>query len=388
MRSYFLLVIFLLLGCCESPDDHKNAVKFTYDGNIKIEACINDSIKGMFILDTGADGLYLDSTFISQHPDIILKSDTAYIGGAGNAGAQKMVIVTNPVLVAVGNQRMTFDTVPVFDLESVNNVPIAGIIGNEFIQNKILVIDNEDSTLALDTLIRSKDYQTRIPFDYQDGRIYLKTQVKLSNGKTVNLKLMMDLGCTDALILNTPVYNKLKPDIRNWIDYSVLDEGVSGNSDGGEFRADQIRIGNIQVNKPLICFSLDTAGAHASDQYDGLLGNGIFDRFNYAIDYRNSLLYLQSNRNFNRSFNSTASGLYLVKEGKVGIVKCIYKQFEPFKQGLNIGDTIISINGMNSSVLNQKQIDDLFKKEGGVITLVKLQSGRHQSIRFKTGVKL
>lgn len=388
MRLFSILLIFLVVSCQNEKTANNNFVKYHYDGNIKIEAFINDSIKGLFIFDTGADGLYLDSSFVSENKSIVKSTDTAIIGGAGNSGNIKIIIINNSLEVSIGKQKMSFDTIPILKLERVNNQKIAGIIGNDFIKKGVLFINNSDTTLAIDTVVDSKKYQTGIPLEFSKGRFYLKVRIILSNGKILEPRLKLDLGCTDAIILNTPFFNKIKSNIPTFIDYAILDGGVSGNTEGGEFRAQQLKLGIKSVDLPIISFSKDTAGALASLKSDGLLGNGFLDRYNYAIDFKHNILYLNSTGKINKPYKSTVSGLYVVKQNDIAIVKCIYKQFEPFKQGVNIGDTIIKINSKDVSGLTQKQIDDILNAENKSIEIVTKHEDKLKHIKYKTEKKI
>jgi hypothetical protein len=199
---------------------------------------------------------------------------------------------------------------------------------------------------------------------------------------------MIDLGCVDMVILNTPYFNKNKLNISNIIDYSVLDFGVSGNSEGGEFRANQLILGNNEISNPVLSFSKDTAGALANSKYDGLLGNGLLDKFNYAIDYKNHLLYLNNNKRTTQQYKTTVSGLYVIKQNNIGIVKCIYKQFEPFKQGINIGDTIVKINNQSISSYTQKDIDDMLNSENKNIIIQVKKYNKLKTITYNAEKKI
>lgn len=388
MRLFSILLIFIVVSCQNEKTANNIFVKYHYDGNIKIEASINDSIKGLFIFDTGADGLYLDSSFVSENKSIVKSTDTAIIGGAGNSGNIKIIIINNSLSVSIGKQKMSFDTIPILKLERINNQKIAGIIGNDFIKKGVLFINNNDTTLAIDTVVDSKKYQTGIPLEFSKGRFYLKVRIILSNGKTLEPRLKLDLGCTDAIILNTPYFNKIKSNIPTFVDYAILDGGVSGNTEGGEFRAQQLKLGIKSVDLPIISFSKDTAGALASLKSDGLLGNGLLDRYNYAIDYKHNVLYLNSIGKINKPYKSTVSGLYVVRQNDIAIVKCIYEQFEPFKQGVNIGDTIIKINNKDVSGLTQKQIDDILNTENKSIEIVTKHEDKLKTIKYKTEKKI
>ncbi len=79
-------------------------------------------------------------------------------------------------------------------MTDINGENIAGIIGNEFIKNQILSIDNERSVLRIDTFIDSKKYDEIIPFQYINGRIYLPVELNIQANQTHKANLLVDLG--------------------------------------------------------------------------------------------------------------------------------------------------------------------------------------------------
>lgn len=103
MRKILLLnqLVLLTLFSCLSQE---NEVRFEKDGSFYIYAIINDSIEGRFILDTGASGLYLDSTFVERHGSIIKSNpDTASMRGAGATDYRQVLLVKDTVKITVGS---------------------------------------------------------------------------------------------------------------------------------------------------------------------------------------------------------------------------------------------------------------------------------------------
>jgi len=363
-------------------------VKFSFDGYIKFEALINDSIKGKFMYDTGASYLILDSTFISGRQKLLRNVDTARIGGAGNRGYHTVKMIRNPLVLSLGDHRVSFDSIPILNLEAINGEEIAGLIGNNFLKGSVLHINNTRSTLRIDTLIDATSYDIAIPFEFDKERIFIHPKIQLTGGGVLEPRLMVDLGCADIVILNTPYYNKIRSSISEAIDYSILDAGVSGNSEGGEFRAQQIQLASYSIPQPVISFSKDVYGALSNTYYDGLIGNELMSRFDYAIDFKHNKLYLKSRKDTHKPFQSTITGVYAVKDGDVAIVKCAYKQFAPFKSGLNIGDTIVSIDSKPIRKFSQKAFDKKFKKDRVDLLIGFKKDGLLKTVRYMKGQKI
>lgn len=378
-----ILIIFILTSCI-----HKNQeVKFEKDGHLYIYATINDSIKGRFLFDTGADGLYLDSTFVSRHTSIIKSNlDTARMRGAGSTGYKKVFLIKDTVKVKVGNYVHDFAISPILKLTDINGENIAGIIGNEFIKNQILIIDNERLMLRIDSTINSKKYEASIPFDYIDGRIYFPVKLNINKNQNITAKLLMDLGCPDAVILNSSYFNSLKSQNilpPNIVDYTILFGGaLGGNSNGGEFRIASLQLGNDNIDNPIISFSKDTLGALSKTNRDGLIGNEILDRYNYAIDYRNQKLHLTKNSKSGKPFKSSLTGFYAMKTNDIATVMSIYYQSDAYKNGVRLGDTIITVNNKKLKDLSEQELRNEMKNEGEQITLTLLKNGEPIEVSF------
>lgn len=386
MRKIILqiaIVCITLLSCTSE----KHVVKFEKDGHFYIYATINDSIEGRFLFDTGASGLYLDSTFVSQHSSIIKSNlDTARMRGAGATGYKQVFLIKDTVNIAVGNYAHNFTNSPILKLTDINGENIAGIIGNQFIQNQILIIDNKRSVLTIDSIANQKEYETEIPFNYIDGRIYLPVDLNIKENQKSTANLLMDLGCADAIILNSQYFNSIESQYilsEEIIDYTILYGGaLGGNSNGGELRITSVKLGNDIINNPIISFSKDTLGAFSKTNYDGLLGNEILDRYNYAIDYRNKKLYLKKNENSKKPFKSSLSGFYAMKTNDIATVMSVYYQSDAYKNGIRLGDTIVSINNKKLKDLTEQEFYKEMKSEGQTVKLTVLREGKSVDILF------
>jgi|GEM_PF-5152582 len=385
--NFLTLTLICSVLTFSSCTNKKDEVKFEKDGGFYIYATINDSIKGRFVFDTGADGLYFDSAFLTRHNSIIKSDlDTARMCGAGSTGLKQVFLVKDTVKITVGNYTHVFTDSPILKLTDINGDNIAGIIGNEFIKNQILIIDNERSVLRIDTAVNSKLYETVIPFNYIDGRIYLPADLNIKENLTVTMNLEMDLGCPDAIILNSPYFKSLETQNilpKNRIDYTHLFGGaLGGNSDGGEFRTSSIKLGNDIINNPIISFSKDTLGAFSNTKYDGLLGNEILNRYNFAIDYQGQKLYLTKNSKSKEPFKASLTGFYAIKRNDVATVNFICYQSEVYKNGLELGDSIVSINNKKVSEMTEKEFYNEMKQEGKEIKLTVKRDNKFIDIPF------
>lgn len=306
--------------------------------------------------------------------------------GAGATDYRQVLLVKDTVKITVGSYNHNFTVSPILKLTDMNGENIAGIIGNKFIKNKILIIDNERSILKIDSVINPGKYNTIIPFKYIDERIYFPVELNIRGNQTITANLLMDLGCADAVILNSPYFDTLKlknilP--QNIIDYTILFGGaLGGNSNGGDFRIASLKLGNSQINSPIISFSKDTLGAFSKTDYDGLIGNEILDRYNYAIDYHNQKLYLTENSKSSKVFKSGLTGFYAMKMNDIAIVMSIYYQSDAYKSGIQLGDTIVSVNNKKVKDLSEQELKNEMKEEGKQVKLTILRNKKPIEISF------
>jgi hypothetical protein len=365
---FCLSILGFLFGCTNRKLE-SNFIKFDYDGHILVNATINDSISGLFILDTGADGLYLDSNFIALNKSIVSSADTAFMRGAGNKGLIPVVIITNSIKAKIGNKSAIFDTIPILKLRQIVNADVAGIIGCDILKDGILAINNADTTLSLDTTIDVSIYNASIPFDYVDGRIFVTPKIEVNKNHSVSPKLMIDLGCADAIIFNSEYYKGISKLIEKHIDFSMADAGISGDSEGGEFRIASFTLGRKTKSEVLVSFSKDSLGAHSSTDYDGLLGNEMLSKYDYIIDFRTKKIHITENIYFSKPFNSTKTGVFAIKDTNFAIVKCVYHQFDAYQKGLRLGDSIVQINNTLISEISQFEIDGILEQSTKSIIL-------------------
>jgi hypothetical protein len=148
------------------------------------------------------------------------------------------------------------------------------------------------------------------------------------------------------------------------VKYFTKYGGVGGESSSYNFFASKLKIGDFSFKNVLIDFSVDTAGAMASEKHLGLLGNEIYERFHVFIDFINNDLYLKPNKKYNDLFESSRLGFSYINRGqtlKYWIVTGLYSSSAAEKGGLMIDDKIICINGVNVGEINYQRQETFFR---------------------------
>ncbi|MCM1502546.1 MAG: hypothetical protein NC115_07775 [Bacteroidales bacterium] len=146
-----ILLPFLLLMATIShmaaKDLPQNAIPFILDSHIYIQATIADTVRVSLIYDTGADRLYLDKDYmeLSGFGKGPMKKGRAKIGGGGNNGAEAVPIIIEPISVSMGNVRHNETITPIINLREILGRHTDGMIGNNAVFGKPLLINYTDS---------------------------------------------------------------------------------------------------------------------------------------------------------------------------------------------------------------------------------------------------
>ena len=391
MTIRLIVIVLILLNISCSKDKAKNKIHFEYDGHIYVEMCISDTIRGKFIFDTGASDLYLDSIFVANTSMQYLNTEDARIGGAGNVGYRTIPLITDTIPFSLGNNLFYSTKTPIIELSGFNDDDIAGIIGINFFKKNILNINFSDKYLCiLDSTTSETIDLDAIDFSLVKNRIYIDTKIIIDSTRTIFGPFEIDLGCADEVLLtnNTAKENALN-EVNKKVSYFISEGGVGGASSSGyDLRANDISIGNYTFKDIVIGYSNDTLGALSKRDYLGLLGAPLFSRFDLFIDFPNQKVFLNALPDSQKKSKSTITGFNGLRRSNGNevfmVVNSIYKPSQVQVAGLQIGDTIVGINGKRIKDYTKEEISELLKTEGIILTLQVKDGIREKTIEFKT----
>jgi hypothetical protein len=209
----------------------------------------------------------------------------------------------------------------------------------------------------------------------------IPTTLGLADGRTVSLKVLMDLGYNDQLQLWAGKENKISAPEK------VLPASLGMNIQGIETRGvvgrlPRIVIGGYEIKDALIAY----VSPEDSKQFptEAMIGLGLLSRFNLMFDYSKQRLTIKPNSKFNEAFEYDMSGLSMrrSKDGFREIVR-LYDNSPASDAGLQVGDRVISIDGQPSIDFDFFRLDSLFKQEGKTVKLVVSRDGREREVSLK-----
>lgn len=421
-----LLFIAILFSLCGNAQDgfvmekgkRKVVIPFQLRSNlIFIDVLVND-VALTFLLDTGVAETVLFSLDENQS---IKFNDTEKIQLQGmgnqapiNALKAKNISMRMPHffdenhnLLIVLNQDVNF---------SPNvGIPVNGILGYDFFKNHPVQIDYSRKRIVILAPAKLskrklKRYQS-IPIDIIKEKPYLDVLVK-SGSKTISAKVLVDNGNSDGLWLFSDRNNSINiPEVKI---ADFLGRGFSGDIYGFKARIESMTIGDFEFKNIITSFpnAISTRNISSNTERLGSVGAEVLRRFDQIYDYRNNMLYLKPNKDFQQDFVYDKSGLQLQHDGLewvkerielntkyVGEVfdgsgekinnsfaykfalKPIYKIFSvrslsaAAEAGFQENDQVLSINGKVAYKLTLDQINKLLRGEENKLIRVEIKRG-------------
>ncbi len=303
-------------------------------------------------------------------------------------------------------------------------IPVNGILGFDFFQNYPVEIDYLKKQLitrkASKKLIRRMKKFEPIPIEIIKDKPYLNILVTSGNSETFS-KVLVDNGNSDGLWLFANRSESIDiPDI-NIPDF--LGIGFSGDIYGKKARIESMRMGEFYFRNIITSFpdSISTQNISTAVDRLGSIGGEVLRRFDQIFDYKNNVLYLKPNKNFDQHFAYDKSGIELQHDGMEWVkertevwsnqkgqftdalgekitnnfaynfnLKPIYKIFNvrasssAGQAGVKVNDQILTVNGKSTYKMTLDQITKLLRgPDNQKVKLEVLRNGKIIPIFFR-----
>jgi hypothetical protein len=377
-----LLVLLIIIASCDDKEQKKSipddAFPIVYRSHLYVKG-VADGHSGNFVFDTGASNFYYDSTYFAGNNYHYTNFFSAKLPGAGTT-PQSVEVISDTVGFKFGNNFYQTKIVPILKLKPILGDFADGILGMEYFYNSVLEINYEDEYMRRFQNIDSVDISeyTKINLLKEGNRLFIPLKVKINDSITIEGNYQLDLGAGGNIALTSSTANhyKLKENIEEKIPYFTKYGGVGGESSSYKFRATSLQVADFVFNEVTMDFSTDKSGAMASNKHLGLIGNGIYERFNVFIDFMNNDLYIKPNSNFEKAFKFSKLGFAYVDRNQTlnaWIVTGFYRGCNAEKAGLKIDDRIIAINDIDIHQIPYESQKEFFKN----LSNVKLTIERH-----------
>ena len=410
----------------------KVSIPFDLVNNLIIIPINVNGVKLNFLLDTGVSETIIFS--LDDAGEVIFnQSQTIKMKGFGkkedfdayrcrnNKLAIKDYVDVNHTIYLVLDQEI--------NISSQVGIPVNGIIGYHFFKNNPIKIDYISKRL---TILQGTKRQidkidkkySKVHLSFNDNKPYLQSTTTFEpNNESVNSKLLIDTGNSDALWLFKERDNRIKIPNKNIDDF--LGRGLNGDVFGKRGRIKSFDIDKYNVENPITSFpdSVVTSSIDLAENRVGSVGNEIMKRFDVVFDYNSNLLYLKKNSNFSEPFLFNMSGIEVQHQGlqwikdsyevnpainnnvfdangekvknnlqfkfelkPIFIISNIRRNSPAEACGLLRNDILVKINGDEATNLKLQEINNLLKSEDD--RNIKIEVDRKgQILKFKFQLK-
>ncbi|MBN1187845.1 MAG: retroviral-like aspartic protease family protein [Bacteroidales bacterium] len=370
MKFIILNVLLTLLSGCISFKTYKlvndgnfvnnsfqsSTIPFTLKGDhIIIKARINNSKEYLFFLDTGA------LTMVSQKVALELKLQKEVdFDVTGTSGDTKSIDLIKLNKIALGNMEVMNCSAMVNDLPAVLPNNYAGLLGSNFLRHFIVTIDYKNKNITLsrkDNISIIDNAGIKLPFK-TNMRWGFAPEIKCNIDGTIKNSALIDTGSSKFLSLPLSMLKTTHLFQRGGLINSK--GGMSGGVFGMDkesfiFRIDELKIGGATFNNI-------PAESYSADMGPILLGNKFLEKFLVILDYPAEEMTLIPN-GMPFETNITSYGMSIFKVAEKTIVTGIWNNSSADRAGIQPGNEVFMINGIDVGTLSLYEIRDIIMDE-------------------------
>jgi len=432
----FFTILYLPLLCFSQSKYVVNNEKGVCNINFKLlnnVIIIPINVNGVelsFLLDSGVNKPILFNFLKTSDSIKILNTKKVYLNGLGNNGKVE-ALKSSGNTFKIGDAVNTNQDFYIVVDSSINfapklGVPIHGIIGYDLFKDLVVDINYIKKKIKLTNPEKYKYKKCRkcetFELKFYNNKPYFNVLVTIKD-KDIPVKLLIDSGSSDALWLFENDSLGLAAKDNYFVDF--LGYGLSGSVHGKCSKIDAFKIKSFNLNKPLVAYpdSSFTSVLREIKGRRGSVGGSILKRFNITMDYGKAIIVLKTNSNFSKHFSYNKSGIEVENKGirlftkftrskaytssygrknEATLFNGSYTGEEKFliKKGYTIssirtnspsdivglqkGDMIIKINGIDTVRYNLQELSNKFYgKEGDRINMVVERLGKRIKVSFK-----
>jgi hypothetical protein len=270
-------------------------------------------------------------------------------------------------------RNQVFYVMPFRDLEKVEGVPLAGLVGFEVFKRFVVRIDYtaRQVTLLLPDAFKAPAGATVVPFTFDE----MTPQVE---GKLDGIpgRFTIDTGSRSSLSVNGPFAKAhgLSEKPGRKIE-ALAGWGVGGGGRGLVTRAGLLELGDVRVPAPIASIAFQQRGSSTDTYLAGNVGGGILRRFTVTFDYGRQKIYFEPNASYNQEDVWDRSGLWLNRADEGYRVEDVVADSPAAAAGLKVGDLVLSVNGRKATELPLAEAREILKGAPGTRVRLQVKSG-------------
>ena len=286
--------------------------------------------------------------------------------GGGVGEKSEDISLTRLGRVTIGDafiDNQMFYVFPLGTFSNVEGIPALGLVGYEVFKRFVVRVDYESSRLTL-TEPEQFSYNgagTAVPFKFNEHIPQVEGEIDGIKGP-----FDIDTGSRSSIDLFAPFVEKhrLKGKYRPRFE-GVTGWGVGGPSRSALARADVLKLGSVEIKRPVTELTLQTKGAFTDAYTAGNIGAGVLKRFNLVFDYARQVIYFERNANDAQPDVFDRSGMWInVTEGGGSFDVVDVIAGGPAQQaGLQAGDRILTVDGAKADNVALPELRKRFRTD-------------------------
>lgn len=368
---------------------------------IVVNVTLNETLPLRFIVDTGVRTAILTQKIFSDILD--LKYSRKYtIAGPGGSKLLDAFVTNNvsitlpgmngvPGIIGKGHTLLVLEKDPL-ELRNYLGVDVHGILGYELFSRFIIKIDYKKKfmTLYAPEKFRPGKKFIEVPMVIEDTKPFILAPIKIDADNELTTKLLVDTGASHSLLLE-PTSDKRIVVPKNRVS-TILGRALGGLITGKTGRIETFELGKVSLHQVLVNFPdsnsyLDTL-KHTLTFRNGSVGGEILCRFTTVFNFPQGKLYLKKNSDFNKGFYFNLSGLEMKAKGsKLDVYEVMdVRDLSPArKAGIEEGDVVISVNGVQTKDMKLGQLNAVLNSSPGRKITLEVE---RKKVKYKLEFKL
>jgi hypothetical protein len=368
-RRFLAAVLFLgVLGVAASGGPPaSNYTRILRDGESYLICEVNDrnGKSRLFAIDTGAATTVLDSAEFKSEG-----TQGSIEGTINNALHQRVPTkFVRPPKLSLGPFEFSSPWVPLVDLSlmrSVSGLPIFGLVGMDFLNDKILELNFEDKNLR----IFQADHQLK---NYQFDRFIRKLP---SGSRAIDVEFnegtasfLLDTGAAGFFSIQPDLYSRL-------LAKGILKSCAQSTyvfAPGGQSRQERA----AEMVWEEICH-IPVRGMSVSESQRTIVGLEFLRATNCAIDFPNSRIHLTPRAGYQGLLDvEDMLGFAVQYENNKVLMRGLLDKKHPLHaSGVKPGHEIVELAGMSPVEMNEVSLYEVVKRNAGGAISIKVLDGR------------
>lgn len=249
-----------------------------------------------------------------------------------------------------------------------------GILGANVLRQAVWQIDMTAKTITFTNSINS----LAIPANIPKTKLYIGVggvpSITTYIGKEKVFNTVVDYGFDGGISMNSRLFNnilKIKSDLKYITGSGSTFTGIYGDVIVPKYYTaviDDFKIGDFVVPKDYVFFNTN---------YSRSIGTSFLSKYIITLSWKEKTMWFEPQEKASEKETYTGFGYRYGLKGENVYVNSIYENSEATAQGLEIGDQIIGINGVDYTDLSsEKQCEILYSERGNIQNITVKRGGK------------